>query len=67
MMLTDTTAEPGRQIGYSQDFRVRWIVLDVAGQTVIVEIVGPPARSQFDTATAEDQQVIDSFDFTPGG
>ena len=67
MLLTDTATPPGRQIGYAVDSRVRWIVLDVAGETVVVEIVGPPARAQFDAAIAADQPVIDSFDFTPGG
>ncbi len=65
-MLTDTGAPPERLIGYTTDERVRWTVLDVGGQTVIVEIVGPPAQSQFDSAVAADQQIIDSFKFTPG-
>jgi len=34
---------------------------------VIVEVEGPQARSQFNAALVEDQPVIDSLDFTPGG
>ena len=64
---TDTTIKPLRALGYTQDQLARWIVLDVAGQTVIVEVVGPPVRSQFDAALADDQPVIDSLDFTTGG
>jgi hypothetical protein len=68
LMLTSTNTDPpGRRLAYAQDVRVRWIVLDVAGQTVIVEVVGPPTQSLFDSAMAEDQPVIDSLDFTPGG
>jgi len=68
LLLTSTNTDPpGRHLAYAQDVRVRWIVLDVAGETVIIEVVGPPAQSQFDAAIAEDQPVIDSLDFTPGG
>ena len=42
LMLTSTNTDPpGRDLAYAQDVRVRWIVLDVAGETVIVEVVGP--------------------------
>ena len=67
MMLTETGTPAAREIGCSVDSRVRWVVLDVAGETVIVELVGPPVRSQFDAAVAEDRPIVDSFDFTPGG
>ena len=66
MLLTDTGTPPGRQISYAIESRVRWIVLDVAGETVVVEIVGPPARAQFESALAADQPVLDSLDFSPG-
>ena len=46
---------------------MRWIVIDVAGETVIIEVEGPQARGQFESALAADQPVIDSLDFTPGG
>ena len=68
LMLTSTNTDPpARQLAYAQDVRVRWIVIDVAGETVIIEVEGPQARSQFDAALAEDQPIIDSLDFTPGG
>lgn len=68
LLLTSTNTDPpGRHLAYPQDVRVRWIVIDVAGETVIIEVEGPQARSQFDAAVAEDQPVIDSLDFTPGG
>ena len=68
LLLTSTNTDPpARHLAYSQDVRARWIVLDVAGETVIVEVVGPPTQSLFDTAMAEDQPVIDSLDFSPGG
>ena len=68
LMLTSTNTDPpGRQLAYAQDVRVRWIVIAVAGETVIVEVEGPQARSQFDAGLVEEQPVIDSLDFTPGG
>ena len=66
LMLTSTNTDPpGRDIAYAQDVRVRWIVLDVAGETVIVEMVAP--AGQFDTEMTEEQPIVDSLDFTPGG
>jgi len=66
LMLTSTNSDPpGRHLAYSRDVRVRWIVLDVAGETVIVELVAP--AEQFDAVMTGEQAIIDSLDFTPGG
>lgn len=66
VMLTSTNTDPPwRHLAYSHDDRVRWIVLDVAGETVIVESLAPAGR--FDAAMTEQQPIIDSLDFTPGG
>jgi hypothetical protein len=65
LMLTSTNTDPpGRHLAYSRGVRVRWIVLDVAGESVIVEMVAP--AGQFDGAMNEEQPIIDSLDFTPG-
>ena len=49
------------------DDRARWTVLDVEGQTVIVEVVGPPLRSQFQNALDGADDVLDTLVFEPGG
>jgi hypothetical protein len=63
MMLTDTGNPPGRAIGYHSDQRVRWIVVDVRGETIIVELVGPVAESSFTSSVAAAQPIVDSLRF----
>jgi hypothetical protein len=65
LMLTDTGEPPGRTIGYHSDQRVRWIVLDVRGETIIVELVGPAGESSFTSSVAAAQPIVDSFRFGP--
>ena len=64
LLLTDTGEPPARAIGYVPDQRVRWTIVDVNGETVIIELVGP--LSQFEASVAAAQPVVDSFRFSPG-
>jgi len=63
LMLTDTGDPPGRAIGYHSDQRVRWIVVDVRGEAIIVELVGPVAESSFSSSVAAAQPIVDSLRF----
>ena len=63
LLLTDTGEPPGRTLGYHTDQRVRWIVLDVRGETIILELVGPVAESSFDSSVARAQPIVDSLRF----
>jgi hypothetical protein len=63
LMLTDTGEPPGRTLGYNVDTRARWIVLDVRGETIIVELVGPVAENSFSSSVARSQPIIDSLQF----
>jgi hypothetical protein len=64
LMLTSTNTDPpGRHLAYRQGVRIRWTVLDVAGETVIVGAVVPATQDA--AAMAEIQRVVDSLDFTP--
>ena len=65
LMLTDTGEPPGRAIAYHSDQRIRWIVLDVRGETVIVELVGPVAETSFLSSVAAAQSIVDSLRFGP--
>jgi hypothetical protein len=65
LMLTDTGQPPGRTIGYTVNQRVRWTVLDVRGETIIVELVGPAGGSEFTSSMAAAQSVVDTFKFGP--
>jgi hypothetical protein len=65
LILTDTGDPPGRTITYNVDSRVRWIVLDVRGETIIVELVGPAAVSSFASAVERAQPIVDSLRFGP--
>ena len=53
----------GRAIGYHSDQRVRWIVVDVRGEAIIVELVGPVAQSSFSSSVAGAQPIVDSLRF----
>jgi hypothetical protein len=64
LLLTDTGEPPGRAIGYLSNQRVRWTVIDVNGETVIIERVGD--ISQFDASIAAAQPIVDTFKFSPG-
>jgi hypothetical protein len=66
LLLTDSGEPPGRAISYGADQRVRWTVIDVDGEAVIIELVGPLAESQFESSIAADQAIIDSFKFSLG-
>jgi len=63
LLLTDTGEPPGRTLGYHTDQRVRWIVLDVRGETIIVELVGPLAESSFASSVTRAQPIVDSLKF----
>ena len=65
LMLTDTEQPPGRTIGYTVNQRVRWTVLDVRGEIIIVELVGPAGGSQFTSSMEAAQAVVDTFKFGP--
>jgi hypothetical protein len=65
LILTDTGDPPGRTITYNVDQRVRWIVLDVRGETIIVELVGPVAESSFASSVERAQSIVDSLRFGP--
>jgi hypothetical protein len=65
LMLTDTGEPPGRTIGYTVNQRVRWTVLDVRGETIIVELVGPAGASEFTSSLVAAQAVVDTFKFGP--
>jgi hypothetical protein len=65
MLLTDTGSPPKRTLGYSTDTRTRWSVLDVNGQTVIVEVSAPVDTAVFNAAAAVSQPVVDSIEFLP--
>jgi hypothetical protein len=66
MLLTDTGIPAQRAIGYTQDDEVRWIILDVGGKTVIIELGGSPYSTAFQSGVAEVQPILDSITFTPG-
>ena len=67
LLLTDTGQPPGRTLGYHGDERVRWIILDVRGTTVIIEATTPiVGGADFATQIAAAQPVIDSIKFSPG-
>ena len=67
LLLTDTGQPPGRALGYHADERVRWTILDVRGTTVIIEATAPiVGGTDFATAVAAAQPVIDSIKFSPG-
>jgi hypothetical protein len=67
LMLTDTGTPPGRAIAYLSDRRVRWIVLDVRGETVIVEYVESAVAPNFEAKVAPAQALVDTIHFLPGG
>jgi len=63
-LLTDTGVPPARAVGYTPDDRVRWIVLDVGGRTVIIELLGSSYSTSFDAGVVAAQPIIDSIKFT---
>lgn len=65
LILTDTGEPPARTITYNEDQRVRWIVLDVRGETIIVELVGPVAERSFESSVERAQPIVDSLRFGP--
>jgi hypothetical protein len=67
LLLTDTGEPPARTLGYDTEQRVRWTVIDVRGETIIIELVGPAAERDFASSVEAVQPIIDSFDFGPAG
>jgi hypothetical protein len=65
LLLTDTEVPAGRVLGYEEIQRAKWDILDVNGETVIVERAGNSFGSSFDGAAAAAQPIIDSIKFTP--
>lgn len=65
LLLTDTEVPAGRALGYEEIQRARWDILDVNGETVIIERAGNSFASSFDGAAAAAQPIIDSIKFTP--
>jgi len=65
LLLTDTGEPPGRAIGYTVNQRVRWTVVDVRGEAIIVELVGPAKGSEFTSSLEGAQAVVDTFKFGP--
>jgi len=66
LMLTDTASPPGRAIAYASDARVRWVVVDVNGKTLIVEYAGDAVTADFDANVAPAKQVVDTIHFVSG-
>ncbi len=66
LLLTDTGNPPQRTLSYGSDVRIRWTVLDVNGQTVIVEEAGPVDPAAFAADVAYSHTVVQSIDFLPG-
>jgi len=65
LLLTDTGEPPGRAIGYTVNQRVRWTVVDVRGEAIIVELVGPAGGTEFTSSLEAAQAVVDTFKFGP--
>lgn len=59
--------DPVRSFPYGVDSTQRMLldIVDVAGQTVIVQVYGPVDRTEFLTVTARTRALIDTFRFTP--
>ncbi len=65
LLLTDTGVPAGRALGYESTQAVRWDIVDVNGETVIIERATSSYGSKFEVAATEAQPVIDSIKFTP--
>jgi hypothetical protein len=65
LLLTDTGVPAKRALGYESDRRARWDILDVNGETVIIERDVSSYGGKFDEAAAAAQPIIDSIRFTP--
>ena len=64
-LLTDTGTPPARAVGYGPDDRVRWIILDVGGKTVIIELLGLSYSTSFKDGVAEAEKIVDTIRFSP--
>lgn len=64
-LLTDADAPYVRRSVHPATEQVRWDVLDVNGETVIIERVGASASGKFEEAAAAAQPIIDSIRFMP--
>jgi hypothetical protein len=65
LLLTDTGLPAERTVAYTEDMRVRWDILDVNGETVIIARQGNSFGGLFEEAAAAAQPVIDSINFAP--
>ena len=65
LLLTDSGVPAKRALGYEADQLVRWDILDVNGETVIIERAASSYGGKFDEAAAAAQPIIDSIRFTP--
>ena len=65
LLLTDTGVPAKRALGYEADQLARWDILDVNGETVIIERAVSSYGGKFDEAAAAAQPIIDSIRFTP--
>lgn len=65
VLLGDASPEPARLVAYGADQEIRWTVLDVAGETIVIEQAVPLIQATFEQAMVVDRPVIDSIDFAP--
>lgn len=65
LLLTDTGVPAERTVAYNAFTRVRWDILDVNGETVIITRQGNSFGGFFEEAAAAAQPIIDSIRFTP--
>lgn len=64
-LITDTGATPTRVRGLEGIDTMYLTFLDVAGETVVVNVVGPSDKAAMDAVITAAQPVIDSMRFTP--
>jgi hypothetical protein len=64
LMITDTANPPGRTISYTAGERARWLVIDVAGDTVIVEYV-TNVENDSEAVFGRGQKLVDTIRFRP--
>ena len=65
LLLTDTGVPAKRALGYEADQLARWDIIDVNGETVIIERSVSSYGGKFDEAAAAAQPIVDSITFTP--
>jgi hypothetical protein len=65
LLLTDSGVPAVQNVGYTAAQLVRWDIIDVNGETVIIERVTSSYGGKFEEAAAAAQPIIDSIKFTP--